>query len=97
MPFIYFRRHQKALLWITVLVIVPAFCLFGVWSARSLGLKGVKGYVLDRQVSEREYAEAFYRWQRVSYLHGRRQPITEMEMENNLLKNENNPFAGQGL
>lgn len=81
MPFIYMRRHQKALLWIIVIVIVPTFCLLGAYYGRGRG-RATAGYVMGRKISRWQFEDVHRRWFRTNRLFGRGQDLDEQQMWN---------------
>ena len=84
MPFVYMRTHQKKVLWILVIVIVPTFCLtFGVASfTRNRAAGAAAGYVMGRKVGRSEFENAYVRWHRVMNLVGRPMNRDETQMWN---------------
>lgn len=82
MPFVYMRTHQKKVLWILVIVIVPTFCLtFGVASfSRNRAGEGTAGRVMGRKISRSEFENAYARWHRTMNLTGSRMDRSEEQM-----------------
>ena len=81
MPFIYMRRHQKTVLWVIVIVIVPAFCLFGVYFGRSRG-SDTAGYVMGRRIPRWQFEDVHQRWFTANRLFGRGLDLDEQQMWN---------------
>lgn len=69
------------MLWIIVIIIVPTFCLFGVYFGRGKG-SDIAGYVMGKKVPRWQFDDAYARWFKTNTLFGRGQEFDEQRMWN---------------